>query len=49
METPVLNQDPDSSVSALEAQTEDFQPRATSIRTSFTWQEPKMLNSHLGS
>jgi len=49
MKQPILSENPHSSVSALEAQREYFQPRVTSIHTSFTQQEPEMLSSHLGS
>lgn len=45
--TPVLSENPNTSVSALEAQMEYFQPRVTSKHTKFTQQEPGMLSSHL--
>lgn len=45
--TPVLSENLNTSVSALEAQMENFQPQVTSIHTNFTQQEPGMLSSCL--
>lgn len=41
------SENPNTSVAALEAQIEYFQPQVTSIHTNFTQQDAGMLSSHL--